>query len=50
MVRDELLARLHAAPAVRALTPDVERRVRDGELTATLAAERILAAFEGRAE
>ncbi|MFF6883343.1 methylmalonyl Co-A mutase-associated GTPase MeaB [Streptomyces sp. NPDC012421] len=50
MVRDELLARLHAAPAVRALTPEVERRVRDGELTATLAAERILAAFEGRAE
>ncbi|MFB7938759.1 methylmalonyl Co-A mutase-associated GTPase MeaB [Streptomyces sp. NPDC056049] len=50
MVRDELLARLHADPAVRALTPDVERRVRDGELTATLAAERILAAFEERAE
>ncbi|MEV6198961.1 methylmalonyl Co-A mutase-associated GTPase MeaB [Streptomyces sp. NPDC051771] len=50
MVRDELLTRLHAAPAVRALTPDVERRVRDGELTATLAAERILAAFEGRTE
>ncbi|MFF8806169.1 methylmalonyl Co-A mutase-associated GTPase MeaB [Streptomyces omiyaensis] len=50
MVRDELLARLHAAPAVRALTPEVERRVRDGELTATLAAERILAAFEGRAK
>ncbi|MFF9144826.1 methylmalonyl Co-A mutase-associated GTPase MeaB [Streptomyces sp. NPDC055051] len=50
MVRDELLARLHADPAVRALTPDVERRVRDGELTATLAAERILGAFGGRAE
>ncbi|MFF0483309.1 methylmalonyl Co-A mutase-associated GTPase MeaB [Streptomyces sp. NPDC004435] len=50
MVRDELLARLHADPAVRALTPDVERRVRDGEITATLAAERILAAFGERAE
>ncbi|MFF0749388.1 methylmalonyl Co-A mutase-associated GTPase MeaB [Streptomyces sp. NPDC004267] len=48
MVRDELLARLHADPAVRALTPEVERRVRDGELTATLAAERILEAFGDR--
>ncbi|MCX2185309.1 methylmalonyl Co-A mutase-associated GTPase MeaB [Streptomyces sp. SKN60] len=45
MVRDELLNRLHADPAVRALTPEVERRVRDGELTATLAAERILGAL-----
>ncbi|MFG2869731.1 methylmalonyl Co-A mutase-associated GTPase MeaB [Streptomyces sp. NPDC048338] len=42
MVRDELLARLHADPAVRALTPEVERQVRAGELTATRAAERIL--------
>ncbi|MEV5973054.1 methylmalonyl Co-A mutase-associated GTPase MeaB [Streptomyces sp. NPDC051921] len=48
MVRDELLGRLHSDPAVRALTPEVERQVRDGELTATLAAERILAAFESR--
>ncbi|MGW5422867.1 methylmalonyl Co-A mutase-associated GTPase MeaB [Streptomyces sp. NPDC003943] len=48
MVRDELLARLHADPAVRALTPEVERQVRDGELTATLAAERILGAFGDR--
>ncbi|MEU8618607.1 methylmalonyl Co-A mutase-associated GTPase MeaB [Streptomyces sp. NPDC048623] len=47
MVRDELLNRLHSDPAVRALTPEVERRVRDGELTATLAAERILEAFRG---
>ncbi|MEV6331181.1 methylmalonyl Co-A mutase-associated GTPase MeaB [Streptomyces sp. NPDC051909] len=45
MVRDELLNRLHADPAVRALTPEVERLVRDGELTATLAAERILGAL-----
>ncbi|MFF5436436.1 methylmalonyl Co-A mutase-associated GTPase MeaB [Streptomyces achromogenes] len=50
MVRDELLGRLHADPAVRAAAPDLERRVRKGELTATLAAERILAAFEGRTE
>ncbi|MFI8519469.1 methylmalonyl Co-A mutase-associated GTPase MeaB [Streptomyces sp. NPDC085481] len=49
MVRDELLGRLHADPAVRELTPEVERQVRDGELTATLAAERILGAFrDGR--
>ncbi|MFI8825415.1 methylmalonyl Co-A mutase-associated GTPase MeaB [Streptomyces sp. NPDC053431] len=48
MVREELLNRLHSDPAVRALTPDVERQVRNGELTATLAAERILGAFESR--
>ncbi|EST34367.1 methylmalonyl Co-A mutase-associated GTPase MeaB [Streptomyces roseochromogenus] len=48
MVRDELLDRLHTAPAVREVAPDLERQVRQGELTATLAAERILAAFEGR--
>ncbi|GAA4816501.1 methylmalonyl Co-A mutase-associated GTPase MeaB [Streptomyces ziwulingensis] len=45
MVRDELLGRLHADPAVRSLAPGLERRVRDGELTATRAAEEILAAF-----
>ncbi|MEU6406424.1 methylmalonyl Co-A mutase-associated GTPase MeaB [Streptomyces sp. NPDC046985] len=47
MVRDELLGRLHADPAVRALAPDLEQRVRNGELTATLAAEAILDAFGG---
>jgi GTPase len=45
MVRDVLLARLHGDPAVRALVPEVERQVSSGELTPTLAAERILAAF-----
>ncbi|MEV5527259.1 methylmalonyl Co-A mutase-associated GTPase MeaB [Streptomyces prunicolor] len=45
MVRDELLGRLHSDPTVRALTPDLERQVREGELTATLAAEQILRAF-----
>ena len=45
MVRDELLGRLHADPAVRSLAPELEQRVRDGRLTATLAAERILEAF-----
>ncbi|ARP72825.1 methylmalonyl Co-A mutase-associated GTPase MeaB [Streptomyces pluripotens] len=47
MVRDELLGRLHADPAVREAAPDLERQVREGRLTATRAAERILAAFEG---
>ncbi len=46
MVREELLGRLHANPSVRALAPDLERRVREGELTATSAAEHILQAFE----
>ncbi|MEV4920993.1 methylmalonyl Co-A mutase-associated GTPase MeaB [Streptomyces tirandamycinicus] len=45
MVRDELLGRLRSHPAVRALGPVLEQQVRDGELTATLAAERILEAF-----
>lgn len=45
MVRDDLLDRLRHDPAVRALTPSLEERVRAGELTATLAAERILDAF-----
>ncbi|MEX0167896.1 methylmalonyl Co-A mutase-associated GTPase MeaB [Streptomyces sp. LMG1-1-1.1] len=48
MVRDELLRRLHTDPSVQELAPALERRVRDGELTATLAAERILAAFGER--
>ncbi|MEV7977532.1 methylmalonyl Co-A mutase-associated GTPase MeaB [Streptomyces sp. NPDC086519] len=45
MVRDELLGRLSAHPAVRAAAPGLEQQVRDGTLTATLAAERILKAF-----
>jgi LAO/AO transport system kinase len=45
MVRDVLLTRLHGDPAVQALVPEVEDQVRTGQLTATLAAERILAAF-----
>ncbi|MER6070769.1 methylmalonyl Co-A mutase-associated GTPase MeaB [Streptomyces sp. NPDC001817] len=49
MVRDELLGRLHADPAVRQAAPDLERQVREGRLTATLAADRILEAFGGRA-
>ncbi|MET9920507.1 methylmalonyl Co-A mutase-associated GTPase MeaB [Streptomyces sp. NPDC006435] len=49
MVRDELLESLRSHPAVRSLTPELEQRVRDGELTATLAAEQILGAFRGTA-
>ncbi|MCB5164071.1 methylmalonyl Co-A mutase-associated GTPase MeaB [Streptomyces bambusae] len=47
MVREELLERLRSDPAVREVAPGLEQRVRDGELTATLAADRILAAFRG---
>ncbi|WP_173860918.1 methylmalonyl Co-A mutase-associated GTPase MeaB [Streptomyces sp. SAT1] len=47
MVHDELLGRLHADPAVRSLAPELEQQVRQGRLTATLAAERILSAFSG---
>ncbi|MGW4197586.1 methylmalonyl Co-A mutase-associated GTPase MeaB [Streptomyces sp. NPDC005004] len=46
MVRDELLGRLRSDPAVRETAPELEQRVREGTLTATLAAERILRAFE----
>ncbi|MET9107654.1 methylmalonyl Co-A mutase-associated GTPase MeaB [Streptomyces zhihengii] len=45
MVRETLMDRLHRHPAVRAEAPGVEQAVRDGELTATLAAQRILEAF-----
>jgi GTPase len=45
MVHDQLLSQLHGSPAVRALVPELERQVRAGELTATLAAEQLLAAF-----
>ncbi|GAA3461279.1 methylmalonyl Co-A mutase-associated GTPase MeaB [Saccharothrix longispora] len=44
-VHDRLLSRLRSAPAVRSIVPEVERQVRDGELTPTLAADRILDAF-----
>ncbi|MFJ4032733.1 MULTISPECIES: methylmalonyl Co-A mutase-associated GTPase MeaB [Streptomyces] len=48
MVRDELLGRLHADPEVRRLAPDLEQEVRQGSLTATMAADRILRAFGKR--
>jgi GTPase len=46
MVRDTLLARLHEHAEVRRIAPELERQVRDGLLTPTLAAERILEAFQ----
>ncbi|MFF0744669.1 methylmalonyl Co-A mutase-associated GTPase MeaB [Streptomyces sp. NPDC004111] len=46
MVRDELLGRLTSRPAVRDVAPGIEQALRDGELTATMAAERILKAFD----
>ncbi|UED87291.1 methylmalonyl Co-A mutase-associated GTPase MeaB [Streptomyces profundus] len=48
MVRDQLLGELHQHPAVRELSPTLERRVRDGTLTPTLAADEILSAFRGQ--
>ncbi|MGC7095721.1 methylmalonyl Co-A mutase-associated GTPase MeaB [Amycolatopsis lurida] len=50
MVREQLLGRLSAHPGVRSVVPEVERAVREGELTATLAAEQILEAFSGPVE
>ncbi|KJK59458.1 methylmalonyl Co-A mutase-associated GTPase MeaB [Saccharothrix sp. ST-888] len=45
MVHDQLLSQLHEHPEVRGISPDLEQRVREGTLTATMAAERIMAAF-----
>jgi LAO/AO transport system kinase len=45
MVRDTLMTRLRDHPEVRSITPELERDVRDGRVTPTLAAERILKAF-----
>ncbi|MFE3600694.1 methylmalonyl Co-A mutase-associated GTPase MeaB [Streptomyces sp. NPDC059096] len=46
MVRDHLLDRLREHPGVREVAPALEREVREGTLTATLAAERIIAALD----
>jgi LAO/AO transport system kinase len=45
MVRDRLLADLHRHPRVLALAPELERRVREGSLTPSLAADAILTAY-----
>ena len=42
MVRDQLLDRLRTDPGVRARLPELEREVRDGALTPTLAAQTVL--------
>jgi LAO/AO transport system kinase len=47
MVQERLLHELHEHPKVRRLRPFLERDVLDGILTPSLAAERILEAFEG---
>jgi LAO/AO transport system kinase len=45
MVEEQVLGRVRSAAGVRSAAADAEPRVRDGSLTATLAAQRILAAF-----
>ncbi|MDI9930957.1 methylmalonyl Co-A mutase-associated GTPase MeaB [Rhodococcus sp. IEGM 1354] len=46
MVNDQLLRRLAQSPSVKAIRDDVESRVRDGSLTAALAARELLDAFD----
>ncbi|WP_181764349.1 methylmalonyl Co-A mutase-associated GTPase MeaB [Streptomyces albidus (ex Kaewkla and Franco 2022)] len=45
MVRDQLLSSLRDHPQVKRVGPDLEQQVREGTLTASLAAERLLTAF-----
>ncbi len=47
MVTDRVLDHLHRHPGVAALVPDIEAAVRAGDLSPSLAADRILATFEG---
>lgn len=47
LVRDELAERLRHHPGVRAVQDEVRSAVLGGELTAPLAADRILAAYDG---
>ncbi len=46
MVRDAVLDRVLSHPAVKEIRADIERQVRDGELTPALAAQRILDASD----
>ncbi|MGA9869870.1 MAG: methylmalonyl Co-A mutase-associated GTPase MeaB [Rhodococcus sp. (in: high G+C Gram-positive bacteria)] len=50
MVNDQLLRRLAQNPKVKAIRQDVEARVRDGSLTAALAAQELLDAFDAATE
>jgi LAO/AO transport system kinase len=45
MVDDRLLTALRCHPQVATLLPEVERDVREGRLTASLAADRLLKGF-----
>ena len=47
MVKDEVLDRVLRNPAVKRIKAEVERQVRDGELTPPLAAQRILEIADG---
>jgi LAO/AO transport system kinase len=47
LVRDELDQRLKRSPGVRAIRDDVRRELLAGELTAPLAADRLIAAYDG---
>ena len=47
MVRDELDQRLRTSPGVRAVRDEVSAAVLAGELPATVAADRLLAAYDG---
>ncbi|MBB5937890.1 methylmalonyl Co-A mutase-associated GTPase MeaB [Streptomyces zagrosensis] len=49
MVKEQLLTQLREHPQVRRVSPQVERQVREGTLTASLAAEQVLAAFRSPA-
>ena len=46
MVRDTVLDRVLSHPAVKKIRAEVERQVRDGELTPAIAAQRILDAAD----
>ncbi|MEP9384085.1 methylmalonyl Co-A mutase-associated GTPase MeaB [Nocardioides sp. KR10-350] len=48
LVRDELDQRLRQSPGVRAVRDEIRAAVLAGELPATVAADRILAAYDGR--
>ncbi|MFF0577654.1 methylmalonyl Co-A mutase-associated GTPase MeaB [Streptosporangium saharense] len=48
LVTERLLARLHGHPEVAAIAGEIERRVQTGDLTPSLAADRILDAFGHR--
>jgi LAO/AO transport system kinase len=45
MIDDQLRSRLRGHPRVRAMTGELERAILDGEITPTLAADRVLGAF-----